>query len=794
MSWFGVRRGRESAASQPAHQLDAFADRGQKTPSYPLSVFENPPSKDKWMKPPDPIGDEPRNRRTQDVPALRDARLRQKEEALARQMDSSHPGLGKHVYKAQLKKQLDQLDDIVDQETQRDFANWLLSHGRKEENDRYPRMPPSGASANNQWKTQPLSHHKTVIDFIDAQVEGRQKFEREIAKLKLRYETSGSLENASLDECWIYYKFVIRGFEPTEDELRILLQGDLPGLGRAIRLSSGADDEAARREDFERAQADVRALTEQARAAEEARKTAEQNAQNLQALHDKNHEEMAKWKSELEGQLRGIAEENAAAFRAKLDEHKKEAAAMAQERDAAKAELAELRAQAIRANIKHSKGPAEEEKLAEVIEQMKHDTREAQLKATSAKLEDIAEEKQAAKGELADVKAAKNRVEEELKKTRDTTVPRQEYEAAIAEREEHKAQVEKLEEEMGTQLVRIHALQKEVNDVKEHFKREAERVSKEGATFINEETAKRVREVDEHFRNAWQEAEERLMGNEEIIKKLDAERVKLEAQLKAAVEENYEKDTAKTRNKVEKAHEAVRAKEGELEAMHARLTATEAEFRRFVDHLEEVQREKEEIIKKAEEEKAEILKKAEEDKKKLEKKHRRAAEERNIAWASAKMQPKKEESRKAAKEEDELKHKAAPRRPPLTEAEKRTVNLRRLEEAMKDPDYDELSKIAQQDMVVPRDDRVIYTNAITRVLASNATGEKNSLEKEYIRVLVKARDENPKEWDAFVARLKKTTQTWLNDVLATHRRTRSRTPKPHVELPNPPRARSKKSK
>jgi len=98
-----------------------------------------------------------------------------------------------------------------------DFRNWLLARGSRDDVDRYDEF--EKASDQELYGKGPLSRHKTVLDYIDSHVDARIAFERDLTILKARYEQFGSLLDASIEQCWMYYKFVVRGMQPTNEDI-----------------------------------------------------------------------------------------------------------------------------------------------------------------------------------------------------------------------------------------------------------------------------------------------------------------------------------------------------------------------------------------------------------------------------------------------------------------------------------------------------------------------------------------------------------------------------------------------
>ena len=105
------------------------------------------------------------------------------------------------------------MDEMVDKAFADEFRAFLVAQGPRRNMDTYQ----SGhANAKPLYRKQPVSTHPTVIEFLDKHIDAEQEFKTDLAKLIARYEKTGSLANASLHECWMYYKFVVQGMNPTQ--------------------------------------------------------------------------------------------------------------------------------------------------------------------------------------------------------------------------------------------------------------------------------------------------------------------------------------------------------------------------------------------------------------------------------------------------------------------------------------------------------------------------------------------------------------------------------------------------
>lgn len=240
MSFFGLSR---AGPDKPLFQR--LGEGSQHDGFHPINTTHHPHSAKKWGDSLDPIRDETKTDKMQDVPQLRSRLLNAKiMKAYATPRFSSDvtpqsqrefaDGMMHELGKQHIKK----LEKEVDEDVENDFSGWLLSYGHKPEVERYIGKDQMDA----RYKKKPLSTHSSVTNYIDSKVDSAIRFEKAIAKLKLRYEASGSLDNATIDECWMYYKFVVRGMEPSDEETaRLLKAGDvnMADLASIIRGSDG---------------------------------------------------------------------------------------------------------------------------------------------------------------------------------------------------------------------------------------------------------------------------------------------------------------------------------------------------------------------------------------------------------------------------------------------------------------------------------------------------------------------------------------------------------------------------
>lgn len=256
MSFFGITKN-GTGKQVYEHMLD-YKDRGDPTKSMPFEVLGNPPARNKWARPTNPVEDESRMKNTQLGEGIRQEMLRQKMRHYAESARSrdelielrrlydvapadekpeierliadyeANPAFAQGALMEAGRHRYLQTQKALDCAAQEDFRNWLISHGRPSDHTTYSPYAANGKVEDPSmlWKVRPLSHHPSVLSYIDKQVDARSRFEASLAKLKLRYESSGSLENATLDECWLYFKFIVRGMEPTEEDIKRFVDED----------------------------------------------------------------------------------------------------------------------------------------------------------------------------------------------------------------------------------------------------------------------------------------------------------------------------------------------------------------------------------------------------------------------------------------------------------------------------------------------------------------------------------------------------------------------------------------
>lgn len=148
-----------------------------------------------------------------------------------------------------------------------DFSEWLRTGSSKLGRDPTKALPDQSGAPHRLLR--PISRHPTVMEYIDAPVRLRYDFDAAIAVLRLRYEQMGHLGNASIDTCYLYYKFVVLMQELTDDEcLRLATDvgaAPFPPGYRPLSLSSGRsssrDDDASTESSFDDAPSTAAART-----------------------------------------------------------------------------------------------------------------------------------------------------------------------------------------------------------------------------------------------------------------------------------------------------------------------------------------------------------------------------------------------------------------------------------------------------------------------------------------------------------------------------------------------------
>jgi hypothetical protein len=160
----------------------------------------------KWSLAPHPIEDEKNKRKLEPTPEWREQAMKKRKDLLSK--------TGSDVVKSVLEEMdaqqlLERIGDEVNEEYIHDFRNWALGIGKRSD------YVKAGVPLTAVGQGQPLSRHKSVIDFAD-KITGRViDYYEEIAKMKMRGPSAGKKGQATLDELWRYFKYVVRN-EPID--------------------------------------------------------------------------------------------------------------------------------------------------------------------------------------------------------------------------------------------------------------------------------------------------------------------------------------------------------------------------------------------------------------------------------------------------------------------------------------------------------------------------------------------------------------------------------------------------
>jgi hypothetical protein len=160
----------------------------------------------KWALQPHPIEDEKNKRKLEPTPEWREQAMKKRKDLLSK--------TGSDVVKSVLEEMdaqqlLERIGDEVNEEYIHDFRNWALGIGKRSD------YVKAGVPLTAVGQGQPLSRHKSVIDFAD-KITGRViDYYEEIAKMKMRGPSAGKKGQATLDELWRYFKYVVRN-EPID--------------------------------------------------------------------------------------------------------------------------------------------------------------------------------------------------------------------------------------------------------------------------------------------------------------------------------------------------------------------------------------------------------------------------------------------------------------------------------------------------------------------------------------------------------------------------------------------------
>lgn len=218
---FGITK---SGPNRPLYEAFGAAKAETAGNVNPLKETKATTQTRKWKGPPNTFDGEKERREMRLTSPLRRRLIEEKLDTEAALMKNSTRATVKdesfrHGFIEEMaKKRYSEIEQEVDRGAADEFNAWLLGFGSEKDYKTYAEAH-GGPDVKAGFRKNPLSSHASVTAYFDKQVDARLQFEKFLAKLKLRYESSGSLENATIDECWLYYKYIIKGLQPTDDEI-----------------------------------------------------------------------------------------------------------------------------------------------------------------------------------------------------------------------------------------------------------------------------------------------------------------------------------------------------------------------------------------------------------------------------------------------------------------------------------------------------------------------------------------------------------------------------------------------
>lgn len=492
-----------------------------------------------------PITAESRNKKMTPTPEWRTGEVERKRKLL----EAAGSGIFKKVLaETEAKELLERIGKEVDEDYIHDFRNWIAGIGKTSD------YVKAGVPLTAVGQAKPLSRHKSVIDFIDKLTGRVIDYYAEIANMKMRGPAVGRRGGpATLNDLWLYFKYVVRNDPINPDDFRFADEGNDPNVPRLVGNQDGIRDGV-------KAAPSLRnpALSVYPNNAAELRKrmasrTPDSQTTANEAADRKRGKIGDSGPIDVPDVPMGPPPTKAKSARDELEMSK----------DAEAAEMALIEAA--------EKRKAEEERLREEAEKKRAAEEEAKLrkaaedeKARKA-AEDEAKMRKAAEDAAAKSKDSEKRLrdtEAELrKKTAAEKSAREAAELNKAELEKREAEKRYLEKRMAVEKARADALEKAVKDGDATKKAELENARKKEQDYQNQIKAKS---------EAVAKSTERLAEAEEKLKKTDAERAELT-----------------------KAYEQLRTEAiAEIEARDKRLAEQEAERKRLLEEKERLLAEK----------------------------------------------------------------------------------------------------------------------------------------------------------------------------------------------------------
>jgi hypothetical protein len=173
-----------------------------------------------------PIEQEGRKRKMEPTPEYRARQVKAERELLRRAVGDERGLFNEVLNKMEAKELIDKVGDKVDQDYIHDFRNWIVGIGKRSDYIK------AGVPLTSVGQAKPLSHHKSVIDFVD-RITGRVvDYYAEIVNMKMRGPGVGRKGGpATLEDLWLYFKYVVRNDpidpkdfapapEPVDDDVR----------------------------------------------------------------------------------------------------------------------------------------------------------------------------------------------------------------------------------------------------------------------------------------------------------------------------------------------------------------------------------------------------------------------------------------------------------------------------------------------------------------------------------------------------------------------------------------------
>lgn len=170
----------------------------------------------KFATPRNPLAMEMHNKKMEAPPNVK---AKEKAEKYRRMLEvAASPEEKQAIEIARMQNRDEAVSHEIDAQFTGDFQNWLMKRGRRIDHERSGWWPTDQAQPPKFLKSGGLlSEHPSVKEYCRRFALARTNFEHELVRLKVEAETVG-VSHWSLEKLYMYYKFIVRGLEPDEDD------------------------------------------------------------------------------------------------------------------------------------------------------------------------------------------------------------------------------------------------------------------------------------------------------------------------------------------------------------------------------------------------------------------------------------------------------------------------------------------------------------------------------------------------------------------------------------------------